>query len=505
MNDETHVSRRKFMAGTVAAAGSMLLGSAAHAQPSKTNAMDIDTFKKTVKGTVAVAGDTNFAEMLHGNLWNQFIPDRAPQVIVRIQDEDDIIAAIHFARENSLKVTVRGGGHNWCQPTLRNGGLLIDISELNQVVSIDVENRKAILQPIISNRDVQKLLNPKGLSYPTGHCPQVKLSGYLLGGGMAWNPTVWGSGLDGVEAIELVTAEGKLITASKDENPDYFWAARGAGSGFFGVVTRYHLKLVALPKAIHGSTYYYSMEDAVEVGRWLGDLASSLSPALELSLFLIEAPAELKDQAAKHGNKVAMVTGGAFADTPEEAKAILQPLESGPVKPLSSAFATPLVFEELFDASGALWPEGVRARVETTFSNTNPGDLVKLIQSQIENTPSPTTVFLYTIFCGPNVPAKHTDTALSMSGKVYGGPWTMWWDAKDDQVNSEWHQKIIETLRPFNVGYYIGESDTVTRPATAVQAYAPENWQKLADLREKYDPDGLFFGYFDGFSGVRSA
>ncbi len=463
--------------------------------------MDVSGLKSKIKGPVAQRGDQAFLELLHGNLWNRRVPERSPQVIVRIKDEDDIIAAIHFARENQLKVAVRGGGHNWCQPTLRNGGLLIDLSELTQVISLDVANRKAVLQPIISNRDVQRLLNPHGLSYPSGHCPQVKLSGYLLGGGMAWNPTVWGSGSDGVEAIELVTAEGKWITASKDENPEYFWAARGAGSGFFGVVTRYHLKLVPLPKAIHGSTYYFSMDDAGTVGTWLGNLAPQLSPALELSFFIIEAPADLKEQAGKHGNKIVMVTGGAFADTADEAKAILQPLEAAPVKPLSSSFAKPLVFDELFDASGALWPEGVRATVEATFSNADPGELAKLIRSQLEVAPSPTTVFLYTIFCGPDVPKQHNETALSISGKIYGGPWTMWWDEADDRANLAWHQKLIETLRPFNVGYYIGESNIVDRPATAVQAYAPDNWQHLADLRARLDPDGVFFGFFDGFAG----
>lgn len=181
---------------------------------------------------VAAAGDANFTDLLHATLWNRLIPDRAPQVIVRVNDEQDIIAAILFARANKLKVVVRGGGHSWCQPTLRNGGMLIDLSNLNKVISIDPEARKAVLQPIISNRDVQQALNPLGMAYPSGHCPQVKLSGYLLGGGMSWNQGVRGHGCEGVEAIELVTSEGKLITASKTENQEYFWAARGAGSGF---------------------------------------------------------------------------------------------------------------------------------------------------------------------------------------------------------------------------------------------------------------------------------
>lgn len=162
----------------------------------------------------------NFTELLHGNLWNRLIPDRAPQVLVRVNDEQDVIAAVLFARANKLKVVVRGGGHNWCQPTLRNGGILIDLTKLNKVLSIDSIARKAVVQPIIRNRDAQRALNPLGMAFPSGHCPQVKLSGYLLGGGMSWNQGAWGQGRESVEAIEMVTAEGKLITASKDENQD---------------------------------------------------------------------------------------------------------------------------------------------------------------------------------------------------------------------------------------------------------------------------------------------
>src|SRR6478735_7779754 len=447
MKGENSFSRRGFMKGTAAAAGGLLLGRSSHAEIRKGAPMDINALKKACKGVVAAQGDANFTELIHGNLWNRLIPRRAPQIVIRVKDEQDVIAAIHFARENKWKVVVRGGGHNWCQPTLRNSGLLIDLSELNKVISIDVEARKAVVQPIISNRDIQKVLNAKGLAYPSGHCPQVKLSGYLLGGGMSWNQGVWGSGAESVEAIELVTAEGKLVTASKDENAEYFWAARGSGSGFFGVVTRYHLKLYPLPKAIHGSTYYYSMDDAAAVGIWLGENAAKISPAVELSLFLREAPTD---------------------------------------------------FKQLFDASGSLWPEGLRNRVEATFSNTSPGDLVKAVGDHMTKCPSPITVILFTIFTGPNVPAVHPDAAYSMSSRVYGGPWTMWKDAADDAVNSQWHDECTALLRPFNIGYYVGESDTVHRPSNAVQSLSPENWKRLADLRDKYDPDGVFFGYFDG-------
>lgn len=462
--------------------------------------MTIETLKSACKGPVHAAGEEGFAQALHGPLWNRLVPARAPLAIVKAADEDDIIAAVRFARANGLKVAVRGGGHNWCQPSLRNGGLLIDIGRFTKVISIDADARRAVIQPIVSNRDVQKALNPLGLAFPTGHCPQVKASGFLLGGGMAWNPTVWGSGADSVEAIELVTAQGELITASTSENPDYFWAARGSGSGFFGIVTRYHLKLHALPKAIHGSTYHFRLEDAPAIGTWLGRAAPGLSRSVELSQFIVQAPPELAEAAAAQNGWLCMVTGAAFEDTAEAARAALQPLEAPPVPPLSRAFAVPLTFEQLFDGSGALWPEGVRARVEATFSNHDPGEMMRAVLPILAEAPSPTTVFLFTIFCGPDVPAPQTDMAMSMHAKVYGGPWTMWWDAQDDAANTDWHRKLTTALRPFNLGYYLGESNTVERPDNAVQAFTPEKWQRLCDLRNTYDPDRLFFDYFEGLS-----
>ena len=463
--------------------------------------MNIESLRRACNGDVVATGDSGFLDLVHSNLWNKLVPDRSPQIAVRAADEDDVVATVKFARANDLKIVVRGGGHNWCQPTLRHGGILIDIRDFTKFVWIDAENRKAVIQPIISNRDIQKALNPLGLAFPTGHCPQVKTSGYLLGGGMAWNPTVWGTGAESLEAIELVTAQGELITASATENPDYFWAARGAGSGFFGVVTKFHLKLHALPKAIHGSYAYYRLADAPVIGAWLGRTAPTLPASVELSQFILQAPPELKGAAAAENGWVCMVTATAFEDTPEAARAALQPLEHSPVQPLSSSVPTPTDFEQLFDASGALWPEGARSRVEATHSNASSGDMMQAVLHLLPQAPSATTVFLFTIFCGPNIPAPQKDMAYSMSSKVYGGPWTMWQESGDDQVNTAWHHAMITALRPYNVGYYIGETDTVERPDIVPRAFTPEKWQRLCELRDKYDPDRVFFDHFGGFTG----
>ncbi|WP_197157719.1 FAD-binding oxidoreductase [Synechococcus sp. CBW1006] len=449
---------------------------------------------------MAQPGDPAYEAMVYGDLWNRVIPERGPELVVRVEEEQDVKAVLRFARERGLKVVVRGGGHNWCQPTLRQGGILIDLSCLNRVLSIDAEQRRAVVQPVVSNRDLQAALNAQGLTFPSGHCPQVKLSGYLLGGGMAWNQGVWGAGTESVEAIDMVTPAGEFLQASRDHHADLFWAARGAGPGFFGVVTAFHLRLYPLPSAILGSTFYFPLSAAGTVGDWLASLAPSLSASIELSLFLLQAPAALQEAARSDGGIVCMVTAVSFTDSVAEGRRQLTPLESPPTPPLSQECAVPLDFPRLFDASGSLWPEGQRSRVEARFSMASPGDLARAVVSSMQRCPSPTTLVLFTVFTGPCPGPEGGATAYSMRARVYGGPWTMWLDLAQDAENMAWHQDCIDRLRPYTVGSYIGESDFIRRPATAVEAFLPQCWSRLADLRSLHDPDRLFFDFFEGLA-----
>jgi FAD/FMN-containing dehydrogenase len=453
------------------------------------------------KGTALTASDAGFAEAAIGDLWNELQPTRHPQVIAQVTDEQDVAAAVRFARARGLKVAVRGGGHNWCSPSQRDSGMLIDLSNLNKIISIDAAASRAVLQPIVSNREVQAALNPLGLSFPTGHCPPVKISGYLLSGGMAWNHGVWGPGVGSIEAIELVDANGDTITASAVENPDYFWAARGGGPGFFGVATRFHLKLYPLPRAITGSAYFYPYETIVDIAAWLGPLASRLPSSVELSLWAVAAPPDLAEQARSSNGKVAMVTATMFADSAEVARSTLAVLEESPLidRCLAKSVAQPTTFEALFDASGALWPPGLRSKVDALFFNSPLADVVKAMQDHVLTTPSPKTVFMFAVFTGAQgAPATPADAAFSMTGKLYGGAWTMWDDAADDAANIAWHDEAMRLQQPFVAGHYVAETDTVGHPEYARLSFTPANWQRLKDLRRKLDPDSLFFDFTAG-------
>lgn len=504
------ISRRLFLAKGIAATGSLFVAlSGAGALPADAakkaakKAIDLAALKSKIKGQVIAASDADFKSAAIGNLWNQLRPDRFPDMVVKVANEQDVVEAVKFARANDIKVAVRGGGHNWCCPSLRNSGMLIDLSNLTQIISIDPDKRKAVVQPIISNRDLQKALNAKGLAYPSGHCPPVKLSGYLLSGGMAWNHGEWGPGVGSVEAIEMVTPDGEMITASKDQNQDYFWAARGGGPGLFAVACRYHLKLYPLPRAIVASVYHYPCEEVNAVASWVESVARKLDPRVEFSLFLVEAPKQLAQKCKSSNNKVLLVTGTAFTNTVEEGRTLLRPLDDCPVlnKCLLKSVNEPTTFEALFDASASLWPGNLRCRVDAIFSDASLTDLYNAkIMDHLLHMPSPKTVYMFAVFTGKNGVSAPPDTAFSMSGKFYGGPWTMWDESKDDASNSAWHEKILKMMATYIKGHYVAETNTVEYPEFAKKAYTVENWKRLAELRKKYDPSGVFFDYSEGLT-----
>lgn len=448
--------------------------------------MDLAALRRRIQGHVVARGEPGFEDLAFGTLWNRRHPtDRTPDVIVRVAGDADVAEAVRAARAGGLRVTVRGGGHNWCSPSLREGGMLVDLTDLTQVLEVDADARTAVTEPVVSNRDMQALLNAQGLAYPTGHCPEVKLSGYLLGGGMSWNACGWGEGYTGVEAIDLVTADGELVTASATEHPDLFWAARGAGSTFFAVAVRFHLRLQTLPAAMRATSAFFALADAEPVAGWLQELAPALPANVELTHFMLQAPPEVA------GGKVCLVTATAFTDSEEEARHALAPLQDCAVAaPLAAEPPAPTDFPALFDLSGSMWPPDLRATVDAMYFDAGVAEPVAAIREHVARFPEDLTVVLFAIPTGPPTPAP--DAAFSHHGRLYGGPWTMWREPADDAEQLAWHARCVDLLLPLAAGHYIGESDTMGRPDFAERAFSPEHRARLAELRRRYDPDGLF-------------
>jgi FAD/FMN-containing dehydrogenase len=382
--------------------------------------------------------------------------------------------------------------------------MTIDLSALGEF-RIDEATRTAVIQPVISNRELARRLGEHNLAFPVGHCPTVKAGGYLLNGGMSWNMGHWGPACLSVEAVEFVTAGGTLIKASATEHQDLFWAARGCGPGMFAVATRFHLKCYPLPRAIATSNYYFSLHDlkgavdeVVALGRQMPDI-------VELSIFLIKAPAELADACRDHKGKLCMVTAVAFGITRQESEAALAPLEQGAIrkKALARTFNEPSSFERLAIASGETWPENHRNLCENQCSRARPSDMLMALRDKFVAAPSAKSVIVFCQSTGPrNLLEPHPELALSMDGTSYGGSWAIWENEEDDAANRQWQDEVIAIMKPFTTQHYIGETDIVQDPARVRESYAAGKWKRLEDVRSRYDPQGVFFGFLGGMARV---
>jgi FAD/FMN-containing dehydrogenase len=510
---DKHLSRRQFIGGTAAAAGALMLhglpaGAAGSTSTGNSKIAAIsdksfDALRSKIKGQVVTPSAADFAQVRSDMVWNQIKPNRSPDVIVKVKDTADVVEAVNFARENKLKVVVHGGGHTWCGLAIREGGMTIDLGALNDA-QIDKANKKAVIQPVISNRDISHMLAEQDLAFPIGHCPTVKASGYLLNGGMSWNMGHWGPACQSVEAIEFVTADGKVVTASATEHTDLFWAARGIGPGMFAVATRYHLKCYDLPKAIRSSTYWYSLADLKDVATEVVELGRKMPDKVELSIFLIKAPDSIADKCKDFNGFCCMIASVAFGMTEEESKAALAPLANGkmPAKALMKNLNDTDTFATLAEKSGDAWPENHRNWVENQCSKANPVDYLMALRDKFVQAPSIQSVIVFCQSTGDRpLLVPDANVSLSMDATSYGGIWTIFKDAKDDQANHTWHKEMVALLAPYTNQHYIGETDIVEDHKRIKESYAKDKWERMEKVRAKYDPDGVFFG----FGGLKKA
>ena len=449
-----------------------------------------------ILGPVVWRGDDRYEAIRRSMVWNAMAPARFPEAIVRAASEADVAAAVGLARARGLQVAVRAGGHSWVGSPLRDGTVLIDLSSLRGL-AIDEAARTASLQPAVTSSELAQALAARGLAFPVGHCPSVGISGFLLSGGLGWNSGAWGPACMSLLAIDVVTPDGELVHADEQENAELLWAARGAGPGFPGVVTQFHVALQPLPRAITTSTYAYRLADLEELAAWASDAIASLPPTVELTMLLAAAPPDVR--AEPHG-KAVIVTATAFADSAAEAAGALAPLERCPLldRALARRVNEPSPFEVLFRDFGGLWQEGRRFASDNVWADADfTGTLLRL-REQIVEAPSAESIAFAVVAPEPpdGAPAEELpDMAFSMVGRAFVACYAIWDDEAGDAANLRWLASAMSELEPPAIGHYVGEADLLAASTRAQRSYAPPNWDRLHELRRKVDPAGLFPSY----------
>jgi len=461
--------------------------------------MEVHDLRRRIQGTVTTSSDAGYEQLRCGMVWNQLTPVRYPRLIVQAATEDDVAEAARFAGAHRMKLAVRGGGHSWVGFSLRDDSLLIDLGRLKHL-SIDAEARLATVQPAVTGRALNNGLSAHRLAFPIGHCPSVPLGGFLINGGLGWNSNRWGPACFSIEAARVVTADGNLIIADDVQHADLLWAIRGAGPGFFAIVTEYRLKLHQAPRAIMTSTYFYPLQDIEAVGSWAGSVAPQLPRDVEFALFIAPAPSELAEPFRSANGFVCILSATSFLDSEREAAATLSLLEHCPVvhRCLAKEVNRPASFDALLDQGSRFWPERHRYMADTLWSDSPPSQPLAIARDHFLRAPSPESLALcaFPTGTGHNL-ARLPDAAFSMTAKTLLLCYAIWAEPGDDAANAAWHHEMMAALEPFTVGHYVGESDTLSRPARAERSFAQANWQRLRSLRRKYDPHDAFHDHVD--------
>jgi FAD/FMN-containing dehydrogenase len=444
-------------------------------------------------GRIVRRGDSDYAQWWASMSWYLHMPPRYPDLIARARSDADVLAALAHAREKGLKVVVRSGGHNPARGVLRDGGMLLDVSRL-RAVDIDVNNRTAWVEPGIHGEKLVKKLAAKGLDFPAAHTGIVPIGGYVMGGGLGWNMPERDIACRSILAAEVITADGRKLMVSAEENRDLWWALRGCGPGFFGVVTRYKLQCYPLYRAMTKSKYLFSMNKLDKICEGLGKVAANKKEQLEVLAVLGRfyppgKPVEQRDL-------VCAISVFAFANSEGDAAKLMQPwTDTGlPAQSLLAQENVVMDYDALYAGQETDHSSPRRTEAENIWTDDIAAALKAMAQKMQDDPPASPRSFALSGWGFSNT--REDDTSCVNTPAEH---YLSWYQMADEDAhvaaNRKWMDESVALMRPYTRGHYVNEINPLHYPEHLRECFTESSWKRLAKLRKKYDPNGLFYSW----------
>jgi len=470
-----NMARREVLAAGAVAGASLALGGAAPVA-----AMSTDTAVPSIVRSGVARGEADYEQARLDAIWSQFKPDRFPDRIVRARTPADVAEVVRYARATGTRVTAKGSGHNYLSCFLRDGGIMLDMSGLQD---LRIDGETAYIQPGIKSHPLALALAEKGRAFPTGHNGDVGIGGFLLGGGMGWNGENWGQfACFNIEAVDVVVASGEQVRASASEHPELFWAARGGGAVFPGIVTGFHVRTRPYPTGMHRSMFIYPLDRVAEVAEWLQGVGSAGHGNVE-NFLAIEASQESGEGRKVDSCRVYLLCYDTDAD---RAKALLGQIAArAPAGHTTMAGPIPASFDELY--AGSITGPSLRIANDTLWTDRGVEMAVKLA-GLFRDAPSPDSIAIVNFRGRPTLPADAPMPAASTFTTLAG----QWLDPTTDAANLAWVDGVVKTVQPLGAGCYLNETDFERRPERQRMCFTPAAWARLAAVRQRYDPTNLF-------------
>lgn len=444
---------------------------------------DLGALQEDFEGRILVPDDAAYEQAR--TIFNAMI-DRRPRVIAQCASRDDVAAAIAFARREGLEIAVRGGGHSVAGACLSDGGIVIDMRNMN-AVSVDPDARTATVEGGALWGDLDRACQPHRLATTGGRVSTTGVAGLTLGGGSGWLERKWGLACDNLLSVELITAGGERVRAAENENPELFWALHGGG-GNFGAATELVFRLHELPAATLG-LLLWSPERGAEITRLYRDLIEGGAP-LELGggIFYLTGPGEEEFVPDRLRGRLTCAVVVTYAgDEAETREAIAPLLELEP----EGSFIAEMPYEELQCALDD--PPGFRNYWSAEHLASLPDEAVEAFCARADSmvVPSPSQHVLIpwggeVAAAAERYPLPHRRAEWVMH------PFGLWDDPADDERAIAWAREGCADLRSHATGdvylNFIGDEGR----DRVIAGFGRDNYERLAAVKASYDPNNVF-------------
>jgi len=433
---------------------------------------------KSFSGRLLLPKDSDWdtARRVHNGL-----VDKRPALIAQCLGAADITAAVRLAREHSLEIAVRGGGHNVSGRATVDGGLMIDLSAL-KYVHADPKARTARAGGGTLWGHFNRETQAHGLATTGGVVSTTGVAGLTLGGGIGWLMPKFGMALDNLLGVEIVLADGHIVRADDDENPDLFWAVRGGG-GNFGVVSSLEFRLHEVGPLVTGGIVAWPAKRARETLRLFRDFAERATDEVMLVAALMTAP--------DGATKVSAIAAGYFGPS-AIAERVVKPIKVVD-QPVVDTLG-PIPYEQLNASLDASFPRGARNYWKSHFCEQLTDEAIETIIDCHRKCPSPMAMVSIEHFHGAATRVKTAKTAFALRGRGFNVlALSQWSSPAGDAAGLGWARETDAALKPFGgSSQYVNYLDQDDAGAAALAAAYGPNVQRLQSIKARYDPDNVF-------------
>jgi FAD/FMN-containing dehydrogenase len=444
----------------------------------------IQALKGNMRGPVIAPGDPEYDEAR--SIWNAMV-DKRPGAIARCTVVADIMHAVQVAKDQSLLVSVRSGGHNIAGSALCDDGLTIDLSGMKSV-RIDPDARLAYVEPGATLGDFDHEAQAFGLATSLGINSTTGVAGLTLGGGFGWLTRKHGLTVDNLVAAEMVTADGQRVRVSAEENPDLFWAIRGGG-GNFGIVTQFVFRLHPVGPQVLSGLIVYPFEQAKSVLTQYREYVETIPDDLCVWAVLRKAPPLPFLPEAVHGQEVVVFAFMHSGDLAEGERLI------EPVRHFGEAYGEhigPNPYTGWQQGFDPLLTPGARNYWKShNFAELSDGAIDTVIEYAGKLPSHQCEIFIALLGGQANRVAEDATAYAHRNVKFVMNVHGRWDESAQDEECVSWSRDFFEAARPFAMGGVYVNFMTEEETDRIGAAYGP-NYERLARIKQKYDPDNLF-------------